>query len=422
MKVLFTVTHWRGIYFHVVPLGWALRAASHDVRVVCSQAEPVSRAGLVPVPVLEGFDLMRGERLARYAAAVRSPGGTPGVPPLHPATGRPVTDLAAHTDADLDAHQEAYQRDLHANLARNCDATVGFAREWRPDLVVHDMMTPEGVLAALVTGVPSVYYSPGLFGSAEADLHDRTGAFPRHGVNGWDRTQVRYAVDPSPDMMAPDMGDALRLPVRYVPYNGPGALAPWMTRPARKPRICLMWSRSATAIFGPGLPVLRHAVDAVLATGAELVLTAGAEEVAVLGDLPDGVRVLTEQPLHLILEHCDAIIHTGSISPMMTASGLPQLILALTDDGAEIGRRFATAGSALVLPGLTATAGQVHAAVRRLRQDEGLREAAKRVRAAMDEHPTVADLVPALETLARTGTLSAADASRAAGPTPRRKQ
>ncbi|MEU2287250.1 nucleotide disphospho-sugar-binding domain-containing protein [Streptomyces sp. NPDC013178] len=411
MRVLFTAANWKGIYFCMVPLGWALQAAGHEVRVACAegQAQTIARAGLTPVPVLEGFELMQVERMARYAAAVRSPGEFAAVPPVHPVTGRPVTDYA---EFDVEAQQEEFKRAYDETMGRNCDAAVEFARAWRPQLVVHDLMTPEGVLAAEVTGVPSVFHSPGMFGSTEAGLHDPTGAFPRHGVHGWSRKKIGYAIDPSPDMMAPDMGSALRMPLRYVPYNGPGSMEPWMLQRPARPRVCLLWGNSASGIFGTGVPALRWAIDAVVAAGAELVLTAGAEQVAALGELPDGVRVLRDKPLHLLLPHCDAIIHQGSVNPMMTAAGLPQLILSLTDDQVEIGRRFAVGGSALLLPGLGATEEQMRDAVARLLTDGALREAAGRVRASVDGHPTGAALVPALERLARTGTLGAADLPR----------
>ncbi|WP_329580345.1 DUF1205 domain-containing protein [Kitasatospora sp. NBC_01250] len=405
---MFTATNWKGIYFCMVPLGWALQAAGHEVRVVCAeeQAPTIARAGLTPAPVLEGFELMGVERMSRYAAAVGSPGEFAAVPPVHPVTGQSVADYAEY---DIAKEREAFARRYDETMGRNCDAAVAFARAWRPDLVVHDLMTPEGVLAAEVLSVPSVYHSPGLFGSVEAGLHDPTGAFPRHGVHGWDRSRIAYAIDPSPDMMAPDLGNALRLPVRYVPYNGPGAMEPWLMERPTRPRVCLLWGNSASGIFGTSVPALRYAIDAVVEAGAELVLTAAPEQIAALGLLPEGVRALRDQPLHLLLEHCDAVIHQGSVNPMMTAAGLPQLILALTDDQIEIGRRFATGGSAILLPGIDATAPQVREAVGRLLTDDLLRAAAIRVRADADRHPTVAELVPALEQLARTGALRAAD-------------
>ncbi|MEU4349617.1 nucleotide disphospho-sugar-binding domain-containing protein [Streptomyces sp. NPDC023838] len=411
MRVLFTATNWKGIYFCMVPLGWALQAAGHEVRVACApaQAEAIGAAGLTAAPVLEGFELMRVERMSRYAAAVRSPGAFAAVPPVHPETGQPVADYGEY---DVAAHEEDFARRYRATLGRNCDAAVEFARAWRPDLVVHDLMTPEGVLAALATGVPSVYHSPGMFGSVEASLHDPTGAFARHGVHGWDRSQIAYAIDPSPDELAPDMGTALRLPVRYVPYNGPGAMEPWLLERPERPRICMIWGNSASGIFGTGVPALRHAIDAVTAAGAELLLTVAPEQAAALGPVPDGVRLLSDHPLHLLLEHSDAVIHQGSVNPMMTAAGLPQLVLSLTDDQIEIGRRFARGGSALLLPGLTATAEQIREAVTRLLTDSALRTAALRVKSGIDRHPTAARLVPALERLARTGTLTAEDLPR----------
>ncbi|MFJ9775917.1 nucleotide disphospho-sugar-binding domain-containing protein [Kitasatospora sp. NPDC101157] len=408
MRVLFTATNWKGIYFCMVPLGWALQAAGHEVRVACSrdQADTIARAGLVPAPVLHGFELMQVERMSRYAAAVRDPDGFAAAPPVHPVTGQPV---AHYGEYDVDAHREEFSRRYDETMGRNCDAAVALARAWHPDLVVHDLMTPEGVLAAETTGIPYVYHSPGLFGSMEAGLHDPTGAFPRHGVHGWDRSRIAYAIDPSPDLMAPDLGSALRLPVRYVPYNGPGAMEPWLLERPARPRVCLLWGNSASGIFGTDLPALRHAVDAVVGAGAELVLTAAPDQVAALGELPDGVRLLSDQPLHLLLEHCDAVIHQGSVNPMMTALSLPQLVLALTDDQIEIGRRFAAGGSAILLPGLTATARDVRTAVARLLTDGSLKEAAAVVKADADAHPSVAETVPALERLARTGELSAAD-------------
>ncbi|WP_225102165.1 nucleotide disphospho-sugar-binding domain-containing protein [Streptomyces sp. CoH27] len=411
MRVLFTTTNWKGIYFCMVPLGWALQAAGHDVLLACapSQAAAISAAGLTPAPVLEGFELMQVERMSRYAAAVRSPGDFDAVPPVHPVTGQAVGDYAEY---DVLAHEEEFARRYRETLGRNCDAAVEFARSWRPSLVVHDLMTPEGVLAALATKVPSVYHSPGMFGSVEASLHDPTGAFPRHGVHGWDRSQIAYAIDPSPDRLAPDMGRALRMPVRYVPYNGPGAMEPWLLERPERPRVCMIWGNSASGIFGTQVPALRYAIDAVTAAGAELLLTTAPEQADALGDLPDGVRLLRDHPLHLLLPHCDAVIHQGSVNPMMTAAGLPQLILALTDDQVEIGRRFGRGGSSLLLPGLEATAQQTREAVSRLLTDDGLRAAARRVQSDIDSHPAVARLVPALEQLARTGTLTAADLPR----------
>ncbi|NEA44214.1 DUF1205 domain-containing protein [Streptomyces sp. SID11233] len=425
MRVLFTVTGWKGVYFSLIPLGWALQAAGHEVRVACppSQAGALGGAGLVPAPVLEDFDTMRLERLARYAEAVRSPGTFTGPPPLHPLTGAPVKSLA---EFDVAVQEPRIRAAHHAVLGRNCDAAAAFARVWRPDLVVHDLMTPEGVLAARVAGVPAVFHSPGMFGSQEAALADPTGAFERHGVAplgttppgqsapgpaGAGRGAVEYTIDPTPGSIAPPHGNALTLPVRYVPYNGPGHQEPWLLEPAPRTRVCLVWSNSARNIFGTEAPVLRHAVDAVLATGAELLLTASAEQAEALGPMPGSVRVLRDFPLRLLLPGCDALIHQGSVNPMMTGLGVPQLALGLTDDGVEIGRRFSRGGSGVALAGLEATAEDIHRAVARIVGDPEPRAAAAALEQENAQRPPLGRVVHRLERLARDGGLTEQDLS-----------
>jgi hypothetical protein len=374
-----------------------------------SQAEAINKAGLVTVPILEDIDMMRFERLARYAAAVNSPGEvTDGLPLLHPITGRPVTDLREY---DVEANMAAFWAECGRTNDRNRDAAVAFARAWPPSLVVHDLMSLEGVLAARATGVPAVYHSPGMFGARETGLDDTTGAFARHGLPAWDRSHVEYVIDPTPPDLAPEMDGALRIPVRHVPYNGPGALEPWMLERPARPRVCLLWSNSVLQIFGPHVPSLRHVIDSVTARGAELVLTASPEQVGALGELPGSVRVLSDFPVHLLLETSDAIVHQGAGNAIMNGAvaGLPQLMLATTDDQLEMGKRYAKAGASVWLPGLTAAYEQVDEAVARLLGDPGMRTAARRIRSGIATRPPAAALVEPLERLARTGRLDRAD-------------
>ncbi|MEU5940808.1 nucleotide disphospho-sugar-binding domain-containing protein [Micromonospora sp. NPDC047548] len=414
MRVLFTTTNWRGLYSCMLPLGWALQAAGHEVRFACAppQTTTISHAGLTPVPVLEPLGVVELERLARYAAAVRQPDQfTDDVPLLHPITGEPVTDVA---DYDVATNEPVFRRESQEILDRNFDAAVRLARAWRPSLVIHDLMSPEGVLAAQVTGVPSAYHSLGMFGAAEASLYDPTSAAARYGVT-LERSLIGYVIDPTPSMIMPAHGEALRLPIRYLTYDGPGEMPLWVLEQPSRPRVTLLWSRGTANIFGTEVPTLRHAIDAAVALGAEVVVTAPPAQADALGAMPEHVRVLREFPLHMLLPTSDAIIHQGSGNPMMSgaAAGLPQLMLAMTDDGVEMGRRFAHAGSALVLSGLNATADEVRAGTAELLGSPRLREAAKKIQADMAANPTAADLVAPLERLAGTGRLTAADLAAA---------
>ncbi|MFE3323233.1 nucleotide disphospho-sugar-binding domain-containing protein [Streptomyces sp. NPDC059176] len=398
MRVLFTTTNWKGAYFCMVPLGWALSAAGHEVRVLCalSQAAAVRCAGLDPVPALKDIDMMVFERMARHAEARPEDE----LPLLHPLTGQP---LASADEYNAERHGAAFLREFEDITRYNRDAAVRCARALRPSLVVHDLMSLEGPLAARVLGVPAVYHSPGMFGAYETGLDDAVGSFARHGVAQWKRTQVSHFIDPTPRVLAPDAGDAVRLGSCYIPYNGPGEIAPWMWRRPERKRVCLLWSNSALEIYGPAMPTLSHVVDAVAAHGAELWLTASSRQVDILGELPSGVRVLRQCPVSLLLDTCDALIHQGSVNPMMAGAvaGLPQLMLPLTDDTREMSKRYAAAGAGLRVPGLAARYDDVHDAVGRLLDDDALRAAALRVRSSGAQRPPVSALVAPLTRLAR---------------------
>ncbi|NED86787.1 DUF1205 domain-containing protein, partial [Streptomyces sp. SID11233] len=178
---------------------------------------------------------------------------------------------------DVVAELPAFQERSHEMLRRSFDGMVAFARAWRPDLVLHDLTAPEGALAAELLHVPSVYHPPGLFGTAETepgvDLGDGdpSGSFPRYGLPRWNTGHVRYVVDPSPATIRPPHTDALFMGVRYIPYNGAGGIPEDLSRPSDRPRVCVLWGRSA-AFDDTGLPALRSALEAVLDQGAEVLL------------------------------------------------------------------------------------------------------------------------------------------------------
>ncbi|WP_225102167.1 nucleotide disphospho-sugar-binding domain-containing protein [Streptomyces sp. CoH27] len=414
MRALFTTSDWGGHYYCMVPLGWALQAAGHEVRVACppGQARAVSDAGLVAMPVLDGPDMTYCTRLIRYQEAVDGTSPLPG-PPLHPVTGKPVQDL---TEFDVAAETARFWQEAGRSVQRSYDAVVEFAGAWRPDLAVYDMMAPEGALAARLAGVPALYHSAGLFGAAETDpvletgLEDPTGSFARHGAKPWNRDQIEYVIDPSPRESLPPHGDALRIPVRPVPYNGVRVLPDWLLEPPAGRRVCVLWGYSATAMYGPFVPALRHTLEAAAATGAEVVLTASGEQVAALGELPPGVQVLSDFPVDLLLPTCDAVIHHGGAGTAMNAftAGVPQLCLTLSIDQPVFRERLTRGGAALALSALTSAPEQIHEAVAALLDDDGLRRSAAQVSAGLAAQPSPAQLVAPLVELARTGRLSPA--------------
>src|SRR6476469_3122872 len=59
-------------------------------------------------------------------------------------------------------------------------------------------------------------------------------------------TRTTATVDPCPRSMQVTTTEHVRAPVerlwmRYVPYNGPGAVPRWLNRPPARRRICVTW-------------------------------------------------------------------------------------------------------------------------------------------------------------------------------------
>jgi UDP:flavonoid glycosyltransferase YjiC (YdhE family) len=410
VRVLFSVSGWRTHYLAMVPIGWALQAAGHDVRVLCppSQAEHISHCGLAPVPAVDGLDMELYHRLMylREAAAGRWP--FPWLP-LHPVTG-----AALHRIEDFD--EDAFRRDVEpAHIGRataDAERAVALVRAWRPDLVLHDPVSTEGLLAARVTGTPAVLCLWGPVGTAEpAGLrllpHDLGGVFGRH-AGELDTGVVEHVADPCPPSLAPPTL-ANRLPTRFVPYNGPvtGQERP-LGRPAR-PRVCVTWSTTLSRMSGPQSYILPRLLRTLAALDVEVVVTATAADVAHLGTLPqadgDRIRIVTDHPLRLILPSCAAVIHHGGAGSALTAvaHGVPQLAVTFAPEQIANGTRIAATGAGLHALGHDATGPVVRDLVRRLVEDPVHRDAARRLRAELDAKPSPARLVPALERLAHNG-------------------
>ncbi|CAL9596742.1 nucleotide disphospho-sugar-binding domain-containing protein [Streptomyces sp. enrichment culture] len=387
MRVLF-VGHGPAHVPWIVPLAWACRLAGHEVRVaVRPQCVPsVTRAGLVAVPV--------GDEAAAGAAAGRRLG-------LGPGRLKAAAESVAVLDADL---SEALVEKMIAVADTLTDDLVDFARFWRPDIVVHDTAAAAGLVAAAAVGVPAVGHtwgvSLGVHCENEAELRpsyarlfERFGADPVVGPSVW--------IDPCPPGLRPPHG-VRRADMRYVPFAGPAALPTWLRadRPADRPLVCVTGGVTTTALD----EVRDHVVRSLLALDTEVVLALTPEQAAATGHLPDGVRMVVDFPLDVLLAHCDALVHHGGVGSGLIAvtHGLPQLLLPRNAFQEHWSHLVRASGAGTALPA-DAGASAVGTAVQDLLARPSYRERSKELRAETARMPAPDRLVGFLEECVRAG-------------------
>ncbi len=399
---MFAVSDYPGHYFPMVPLGWAFQAAGHEVRVACgpAQVSTASRTGLPAVACGSDVDTVVQARIGYHLAARQGLMQHPGLPPLHPLTGAPMRRLE---DFDWAAYEPEYVAQAAIRGRDRTRAMAGFARDWRPDLVVHDLLSPEGMVAAHVAGARSLCHLWGPTGTDEtgyglAALRPDVPAPVRERLGiALDADLLPEVVDPCPAAVAPAT-TSTRLPVRYLPFHGGGGTGPAVPAPPARPRICAVWSNSLSQIFGPASFVLPALVRACADLDVELVLALSTQDAELLGPLPPYARLLRHFPLSLLLPGCSVVVHHGGAGCLMTglAAGVPQLALPFGAEQEMIATRLAAAGAGLVIRGSLADEASLTTALRRLLVEPAFLARATTLARANDAAPAPAELAAML--------------------------
>lgn len=411
MRVLLTTWAWPSHLYPMVPVGWALQAAGHQVRVAVapSLVDAVTTAGLCPVSLAEEPDLT-------------GPGAIAGLRSWH-VQPRWNLDWYGHPRRLSTEQREMYEA-LGEKQMRTAEAMVDtlvdYTRSWRPDLVIHDAITFAALVAGAVCDVPTV---AALWGNIVVPRHERdlfTGEpiapflrlFSRFGVPP--RLDPTAWIDPCPPRMRLPAFEP-RLNTQYVPYNGPGAVPDWLREPAGhtdRPRICVTWGITAGRSKATRVPDVFDQVIAATATlDAEIIFAVAPAQHERMGELPPQARVAESLPLHLLLPDCDAIVHQGGGGTTMTAvaCGVPQLIISPRPEQMMTGHRLEELGVGrhLVRTELAADPAGAVPAIRSALHDlvstPSHTEAAGQLRDDMLSQPTPAELVPELVRIAERG-------------------
>ncbi len=297
-----------------------------------------------------------------------------------------------------------------ARAAPMLAALLPVAREWRPDLLVHEHGELAAPLAASVLGLPHAVHAFGggipatilADGSRSvADLWSQHG-LPMPPYAGC--FEHLYLDICPPSLQTVPLG---HVPVvqaaRPVTYDGERVpdLDTLLPEDDGRPLVYV-----TLGTVNNQVPVLRSVAEAVWSSDVRLLVTVGrGVDPAALGPVPRGVRVQTWVPQAAVLPRCSAVVsHGGSGTLLATAAlGLPQVALPQAADQFRNAQGLVRAGAGLALHPDVVSPTAVARAVRDVLDRAELHEGAGRVRDEIAAMPSPDDVADRLEALATTG-------------------
>lgn len=302
MRILFAPLPGVSHAFPMVPLGWALKLAGHEVVMAAAgEALVAKNAGLTVVNASPGVT-MRG-----LAARL--------------ADDRP--ELVRKMRETSNEHRTACRWLAHVSSYLT-DGLIAVAEWYQPDIVVYSPFNIAALIASREVRAAAIDLRSNIASDDDAteilheelgDLLDqriaRGGLYPELTLDTVP-TSVREAADGSVQM-------------RPVPYNGGGLVPEWLRRSAERPRVVVT---TGTVKFG-GLETMQQVIASVGDLSQDFLLTVDDGERDKLGELPSNVRTVGWVPLTTLLRNASAIVHHGGASTAMSAmaAGVPQLIV-----------------------------------------------------------------------------------------------
>lgn len=383
MRILFTSTPGYGHVLPMLPLARAALLSGHQVRwatgpdacrVVRAAGIDATEAGLTDAEVAP----MRAE--ARRASVGLAPEEVP-------MRVFPLLFGAARTGPML-------------------AAVLPLARDWRPDLIVHENGELAAPLVATLLGVPHAVHA---FGGAIpaailADGGEHVAAlWSRHGLEmpPYAGCYQHLYLDICPPALQTVPMDHIRdvRAARPVTYDGEDVpeLAAVLPEDDGRPLVYVTLGTVSNRV-----DLMSAVVQMVSGLGVRLLVTVGPGiDPAALGPQPAGVRVQQWVPQARVLPHCAAVVsHGGSGTLLATAAlGLPQLCLPQAADQFRNATGLVRARAGLALHPDAVSPEAVADALRAVLADEQLRAGAGRVRDEIAAMPAPAQVVSELEKL-----------------------
>ncbi|NEE29814.1 activator-dependent family glycosyltransferase [Streptomyces sp. SID7982] len=427
MRVLIVSWPWRTHFQPMVPLGWALQAAGHEVRVSSSPdlVESLTSSGLTAVPagpadVLKTMYEQFTEEQVELVRTLEQLGSRDDF----------FFDFAADSADALTWDRLRLRTRYFTQILKGVNDTmveelVDYCRWWKPDLVIWEWMSHAGAIVARATGAASARIRSEIdvdAWSRRAFLRLRQEQPPQERedaladwLGGW---AEKFGKTYSEEMVTGHFtlehmlgsmrlaSDVPHVPVRYVSYHGPAVVPEWARRAPEKPRVLATFGisqRKGREYQAVSLRQLQQILDSLADLDIELVVTAPEKVRKNLQRIPRNTRLAEFVPLHAVIPTCSAVIHHGGIPAFLesVAGGVPQLMVGRVVGDIDLRAPLleeARGGLYISRPHLTGE--RVRACLIRLLEEPAFGEGAEKLRGEQAAQPAPADLVPELERLA----------------------
>ncbi|WP_345530040.1 glycosyltransferase [Nocardioides endophyticus] len=273
------------------------------------------------------------------------------------------------------------------------DDLVAMASEWRPDIVVHEVLEQAGSMLAHRLAIPGVVHGIGPMFPFYAPLISAAGAAIGE-PQLWAQLSTEQAVDLCPPSLQPDAPPPWPGAVAVRPSAGEGQpLPPDLADALASDRPVAYFTlgtvkNADTSDFMTGLRALAAYDGVVIAT------TGRRLDRDELGPIPANAVVAEFVPQAPLLERADLLVsHSGSGTMLGgLVHGVPQVALPRGTDQPDSAALLVRAGAGMLVAPEDYAVEPIAAAVAAVTQDPAFRAAAERVRdeiAAMPEAGTV---------------------------------
>ena len=392
MRALFTVQPAIGHLHPVVPVARALQEAGHNV-AFCSSASFR--------PELEAFGFDSFDAGIDWLTSDRSTWGA--FPEMPPPPDPAFPEFVVTVFADITTR--AMLPDV-----------LAFAREWRPDVIVREVMEWSGCLVGELLELPHASIGGNAYSGVDSP---EISYFPGNRLfasQPYARHRAELGLPPDPDLEAvfkylhlcfmPERWDrpGLSTPanthyLRHVSVERPGeALPAWADELSDRPTVYAALGTIAHAMPG----IFELVLEALRDEDLNLILAVG-QDPAAFGPQPPNVRIERHVPQTQLLPRCDAFISHGGFNSVKEAlaCGVPLVVLPLMSDEPYSAERCAALGVGRALPPADRTAEALRDAIRAVLTDGRYRASAEEVGAEMRALPGAEHLVGLLTGLAR---------------------